>query len=94
MSRHFLLWYRRRTSDAAFALMRFDISRSHHPAFPDGTDSYRAHFFSQQGDKEIRNIIMSVDLVVEIARLHAEAHSAMDHELALFCLRVMTFWSA
>lgn len=89
-----LLGNRRRNSDATFVLMRFDISRSRHPAFPDGTESYRAHFFSRQGDTEIETWFFEDDLVVEITRLHAQAHSAMDHELALFCLRVMTFWSA
>jgi hypothetical protein len=73
--------------------MRFDISRSRHPAFPKGTEDYRAHFFSEEGEQEVETWFFERELVDEIARLQAHAHPAMDHELALFCLRVMTFWS-
>ena len=73
--------------------MRFDISRSRHPAFPEGTKDYRAHFFSEDGEHEVETWFFERELVDEIARLQTQAHSAMDHELALFCLRVMTFWS-
>jgi len=73
--------------------MRFELSRSRHPAFPQGTDSYRAHFFPQEGEKEVETWFFEDELVVEIARRHIHAQAVMDHELALFCLRVMTFWS-